>query len=131
MCGLTRPPSPAAAAARLTIAHACCRARRRRSGRGAAGRRGPARRGAAARARARPASQADRVEGDLADRHEPLAVALADHPHERAVERDVLEVEVERLRDPQAGGVQQLQQRAVEERVLGGAAERPLDLRLG
>ena len=40
------------------------------------------------------------VDRHLADRHEPLLVALADHPHERAVEREVLAVEPDRLADP-------------------------------
>ena len=68
---------------------------------------------------------------DLADGHEPLAVALADDPDERAVERDVLEVEAERLGDPEAGRVQELEERAVEERVGGRGTEQPLRLGLG
>ena len=56
----------------------------------------------------------------LADRHEPLLVALADDPHERAVERQVLAVEPERLADPQPGGVQQLEQRRVARTGRGG-----------
>ena len=54
---------------------------------------------------------AEPVERDVADGHEPLLVALADDPDEAAVEREVLRVEAERLADPQAGRVEQLEQR--------------------
>src|SRR4051794_30680440 len=40
------------------------------------------------------------VDRHLADRHKPLLVALADDPYERAVERQVLPVESDRLADP-------------------------------
>ena len=49
-------------------------------------------------------------EGLFADRDEPLAVALADDPHEGAVEREVVAVEAERLADPQPGGVEELEE---------------------
>ena len=77
------------------------------------------------RPRAGPGPAAEPVEGDVADRHEPLPVALADDADEAAVERQVLAVEPERLADPQTGRVQQLQQRPVAQcRVarLGGAS---------
>ena len=110
-------------AARWMARHASMRpSRRPRADRNS----GPPRRSrsrATRRRSARPsASQAGRtvvevaleaVEGDVADRHQPLAVALADDPHEAAVERQVLPVEPERLADAQAGRVQQLQQRPV------------------
>ncbi len=61
-----------------------------------------------------PSIQLDQpVDGDLADRHEPLLVALADDPDERAVGVEVLAVQVDRLADAQAGGVQQFEQGAV------------------
>src|SRR5690349_6988864 len=50
------------------------------------------------------------VDRDVADRHEPLAVALADDPDEAAVEREVLEVQARRLADAEARGVEQLEQ---------------------
>ena len=56
---------------------------------------------------------AEPVEGHLADGHQPLLVALADHPHEAAFEDKVLPVEVERLADPQARCVEQLEQRPI------------------
>ena len=74
------------------------------------------------------------VEGDLADRHEPLAVALADDPDEPAVEREVLAVQPERLADPQPGGVEQLEQRPVADPagssggIAAGRLEEPLGL---
>ena len=69
---------------------------------------------------ARPGDPAaEPVERDLPDRHEPLLVALADDPHERAVDRQVLAVEADRLADPQPGGVEELEQRPVAELVGG------------
>ena len=55
------------------------------------------------------------VEGDVADRHQALLVALADDPDEGAVGREVLAIEPDRLADPQAGGIQQLEQGPVAE----------------
>src|SRR3954449_6248676 len=55
-----------------------------------------------------PATQP--VERDVADRHDPLAVALADDAHESAVERQVLPVEADSLPDPDPGRVQELEQ---------------------
>ena len=66
---------------------------------------------------AHPASEP--VERDVADRHEPLLVALADDPHEGAVDREVLAVEADRLADPQARGVQELEQGPVAQGVTG------------
>ena len=116
------------------MAHACWRARRRprppEEQRAAAHRLdvvgGHERSRAARRASARIASSATSPTG-----HQPLAIALADHPDERAVERDVLEVEVQRLGDAQARGVQELQERPVEEASSAGGGEQPLDLGLG
>src|SRR6476659_4222659 len=48
------------------------------------------------------------VDRDVADRHEPFAIALPDDPHEAAVEREVLDVESRRLADPEPRGVEQL-----------------------
>src|SRR6476646_4003273 len=42
------------------------------------------------------------VDRDLADRHEPLAIALADDPDEASVEREVLQIESSRFADPEA-----------------------------
>src|SRR6476659_796589 len=50
------------------------------------------------------------VDRDVADGHEPFAIALPDDPHEAAVEREVLDVESRRLADPEAGSVEQLEQ---------------------
>ena len=116
-----RQPGPSRRA--VTAAQACCRARRRpRSPRNS----GPPRTGAtwmrASSAARGPSSQRrELVERHLADRHEPLLVALADHPHERAVEREVLAVEPDRLAHPQAGGVEQLEQGPVADAAGGGA----------
>ena len=112
VCGLTRSASPAVRAAALTAAHACCRASRppavAEEHRAAADRLDVAE-GQQPRPRAvGPAREP--VEGDVADRHEPLLVALADDPHEPAVDREVLGVEAQRLADPQPGRVEQLQQ---------------------
>ena len=77
----------------------------------------PARRGAAGAAwRARRDGRtsdvvaAQPVDRDLADREEPLPVALPDHPDCCGVEVEVVGIEPRRLADPQAGGIQQLQQ---------------------
>ena len=53
------------------------------------------------------------VDRHVADGHEPLLVALADDPHEPAVEREVLAVEPDRLADPQPRRVEQLEERPV------------------
>ena len=50
------------------------------------------------------------VERDVADGHEPFLVALSDDPDEAAVERDILQIETERLADPQSGRVQELEE---------------------
>ena len=77
------------------------------------------------------------VEGDVADRHQPLLVALADDPDERAVGREVLAVESDRLADPQPGRVEQLQQGPVAQaaglrgRLVAGRLEQALGLRDG
>src|SRR5258706_3808599 len=73
------------------------------------------------------------VDRDLADRHEALLVALADDPDECPIEREVLEVEPERLRDSQAGGVQQLEEGPIAEAwvirvVRARRVQQPLDL---
>ena len=110
-----------ASAARLTAAHACWRASRPpRSPRNS----GPPRSGAtwcvpAATARGPVDPAPEPVERDVADRDQPLLVALADDADERAVDRQVLAVEPDRLADPQAGRVQQLEQRAVAQGVAG------------
>ena len=62
------------------------------------------------------------VDRDVADRHEPLAIALPDDPDEAAVEREVLDVESRRLADPEARGVEQLEQRPCPQ--VRGAASR-------
>ena len=91
----------------------------RREARGTAARRAPARRGRGrAAARAGRRSSAVPVERDLAERHESFAIALADHAHERPIERQVLAIEPGCLADPQAGRVQQLEQRAVPDPLL-------------
>src|SRR3954471_12781191 len=59
---------------------------------------------------------AEPLDRHVADRHEPLLVALADDPNERAVERQVLAVEPQRLRDPDPGRVQELEQGSVTDR---------------
>ena len=106
------PPRPAAA---------------RAGGRGRRGTPGPPRVGATwcrARRRSRGAGHPARqpVERDVADRHEPLLVALADDADEPAVDREVLGVEAERLADPQPGGVEQLEQGPVAELPVGSGA---------
>ncbi len=58
------------------------------------------------------------IEGHLADRDQSLLVALADDPDERTVEREILAVEPDRLADPQAGGIQQLEQRPIADPTL-------------
>src|SRR5688572_6250000 len=55
----------------------------------------------------------DGRERHVADRQPPLAVALADDPDAAFRQRDVLQVEVERLAHPQPAGVEQLEQGAV------------------
>ena len=73
----------------------------------------------------------DRVGGRLADRHQPLLVALAEHPHGAGV--DVAAVEPARLADPQAASVQQLEQCPVAQAggaVGPGRVEQPGQLRL-
>ena len=69
------------------------------------------------------------VERHVADRNEPLAVALADDPHEATVQRELLAVEAERLADPQARGVEELEERSGAEVRRG--LEEPFDLRDG
>ena len=121
VCGLTRSASPARAAARLTAAHACWRASRRpRSPRKS----GPPRAGRHVTEReerdARPGHPAaDPVERDVADRDEPLLVALADDPDEGTVDRQVVAIESDRLADPESGGIQQLEERPVAQRGRG------------
>ena len=116
MCGLTRSASPAAAAARFTAAHACCRASRRPAiadeQRAAAD---AARRGAGASIAARGPS-IQRSSQSSATSPIGTSRSLSPLPMTRtnaAVHREVLEVEPERLADPQPGGVEQLEQRPV------------------
>jgi hypothetical protein len=83
------------------------------------------------RAREPPAEHFDR---DLADRHEPLLVALADHPNEGAVEGDILEIQAEGLRDAKARRIEQLEEHAITQprvaRIVGPRrVEEALDLR--
>ena len=68
------------------------------------------------------------VQGDLADRDEALLVALADDAHERPVERQVLAIEADGLAHPQAGRVEQLEQRPVAHATLGGSLQQALHL---
>ena len=58
---------------------------------------------------------AEPFEGNLAHRHHPLLVALPDDPHETTLEGEILAVQAECLADPQAGRVQQLEERTVSE----------------
>ena len=112
MCGLIRSLRPAVRAAALTIAE------RLLPGEPAAAvaeeqRAAPIGRHVADREQRRPAlgqPAVEPVERDVADRNEPLAVALADDPDEAAVDRQFLDVEPERLADPQPGRVEQLEQ---------------------
>ncbi len=53
------------------------------------------------------------VHRNLAHRHEPFLVALADDTNECAITRQVLAVKPDRLTDPKSGRVQQLEQRPV------------------
>src|SRR6185295_6563837 len=62
------------------------------------------------------------VERHVAHRHEPLLIALADDPDEGSVDRQVLSVEPDRLADPQAGGVEELEEGAVTQGAAGGDA---------
>ena len=110
--------------------HACCRASRRprsptnsgpaADGLDVVGRRGARRADRRSRSRASP--------GRCRRPARAAPVALADDPHERAVEREVLAVEPERLADPQAGRVQQLEQRTVARAARRGGLEQPLHL---
>ena len=52
----------------------------------------------------------ERLEGRLADRNEPFAVALADDAHVRALDREVLEVQPDGLADAQPACVQELEE---------------------
>ena len=82
----------------------------------------------------RPAADevdAERASGLAADGHDPLLVALAAGAQLAAVEVEVGELEVDRLRRPQAAGVHHLEQRAVAQRGRLGAVglgEQPGDL---
>ena len=129
MWGVTRSPRPALRAARLTTVQPACRPRRRprpvtKSGSTAgrfAGLPGEPGRPDLVEVADQP------LEGHLPDRHEPLLVALADHPDERAIEREILAIEVERLADPQAGGVEQFEEGAVAQPGRhSGPARRPV-----
>ena len=77
----------------------------------------------AGRAAGHPAPEP--VERDVADRDEPLLVALADDADEAAVDRQVLAVEPDRLADPQPRRVQQLEQGAVAQGMAGVRAVGP------
>ena len=60
----------------------------------------------------RPAGREPGVDGPhgrLADGHAPLLAALAEHPYDPAVPVEVAEIEPAQLGDPDAGGVQQLE----------------------
>ena len=75
----------------------------------------------------------DGERGELAERHDALLRALAAHPHELLVEVDVAEVETDRLGAPEAGGVDELEDRPVAEReraVAGESLDEVLDLLL-
>ena len=50
------------------------------------------------------------------DRHQPLLSSLAAQQHRAGVGVDVVDVEPDRLGDPRAGGIQQLEQRPVPQR---------------
>ena len=82
----------------------------------------------------RPAAHevdAERAGGLAADGHDPLLVALAAGAQLAAVEVEVGELELDRLRRPQAAGVHQLEQGAVAQRGRLGAVglgEQPGDL---
>ncbi len=128
MCGLTRSLSPAARAAAFTTPNACWRASRRPR---SPMKSGPPRSGDAlpiASSAGRPSAshRFEPVERDVAHRDQPLAIALADDPDEPAVERQLLDVEPERLADPEAGGVEQLEERPSAE--IGRRLEQPIDL---
>ena len=82
----------------------------------------------AARREDRPSQATQMVDRYLADRHEPLLVALADDPHEGAVERQVLAVEPDRLAHPQTRGVQQLEQCPIADAAGRCRLEQPFDL---
>ena len=76
------------------------------------------------------------VDRHVADRHEPLLVALADDAHEPAVHREVLGVQPDGLADAQAGGVEELQERPVAQservrRLIGIVAAGGLEQGLG
>ena len=76
----------------------------------------------------RPAARevaAQRLGGVAADRDDALLAALADHADEPVVEVDAGPVEPDRLRDPEAGAVEQLDERLVAERARLRAARRP------
>ena len=69
---------------------------------------------------------AERLGSLAADRHDAFLSALAEHPHEPVVEVDARLVEAHRLRDAQAGAVEQLDQRLVAQRA-GRRADGGLD----
>ncbi len=73
----------------------------------------------------------DGLEGDLSHGHDPLLVALAEHTDRAVAAIHVRAVEAAALRDPDAGGVEQLQQRVVPaaaRREPGGTVEELLGL---
>ena len=74
----------------------------------------------------------DEVRGLLAERHDALLAALPADAHVLLLEVDVAEVEADRLRAPEAGGVDELEEGAVaeaERAVTGERVEDRLDLR--
>src|SRR5207244_10866051 len=74
--------------------------------------------------------RAQRVECDLADRHDALLASLAEHPHALVLEVDVLPVEADELADAQARGVERFEDRAVP-RGPGVAARQTVQQALG
>src|SRR5215218_5291106 len=57
----------------------------------------------------------ERIGGAAAERHDPLLAALADRANEPFLQVDPIAFEADRLADPQARAVEQLDERAVAE----------------
>ena len=73
----------------------------------------------------------ERLDGLAADRDDPLLAALAEDADDAVVEVDAALAEPDRLRDPQTGTVEELDERPVSERARrrpGGGLDQPLDL---